>query len=151
MRQIAFNVGDLRIHDVAVDVLLGSGTKEVELRQGDFAYCVKGGDAGHLQYRKKGIRDWVLVANWCFYGAYVVVRYRKVVWLRPMYEHLFSAMNYTILAFGLHSIELLANDGSILTCRQRSFSPPGALRAVLEKKLGFDELFIGRLAGRIVK
>jgi len=76
-----FDVSDDFIHELAPAILLSKEESEVVLTQGEYSYKVKGGGDGHLYYRK-GDRDWILVANWCFYALYIVIRYRKPLWLK---------------------------------------------------------------------
>ena len=106
------------------------------LAQGEYSYKVKGGEDGYLRYRK-GKRDWVLVANWCFYGLYAVVRHRKPIWLRPVYRSLFSQMNFTSVTFGDSSIELVGTGGEIIRGRRLRLCPPSAFREVMTSKFGY--------------
>lgn len=133
-----FELEDESIHKLAVTILLGLESSEIVFIQGEYSYKVKGGEDGHLCYRK-GNREWVLVANWCFYGLYIVVRYRKPVWLRPMYRSLFQQMNFTSVTFNDSSIELLGTDGEILRSRRFRLSPPSALSKVMTKKFGYSQ------------
>jgi len=138
-RNYNFDISDDTIHKVAVAVLLSRQDSEFILTQGNYAYQVKGGDSGYLYYRKGDGDKWVLVANWCFYGLYIVVRYRKPVWLRPMYESLFSKMNFVLVTFQDYSIELVASDGQILRSRRFRLSPPSAFNRVMSEQFGFSE------------
>ena len=89
---------------------------------------------------KKGHSDkWVLIANWCFYGLYIVVRYRKPVWLRPMYKGLFTKMNFVSITFQDYSIKLVGSDGQTLQSRRFRLSPPSAFDKVMSEKFGYPE------------
>jgi hypothetical protein len=128
---------DEAIHELARAILLSKEDGEIVLGDGQYFYKVKGGESGHLFYRK-GNRDWVLIANWCFYGLYIVVRYRKAVWLRPMYRSLFAQMNFISVTFYDHSIELVDTDGKKLRSRRFRLSPPKALEEVMADKFGYS-------------
>jgi len=135
----SFDISDETIHKFASTILLSRYDSESILTQGNFAYWVKGGDNGHLYYKKGDSGNLVLIANWCFYGLYIVVRYRKPVWLRPMYERLFAKMNFVSIAFQDHSIELVDSDGQILRGRRFRLSPPSAFSKVMSEKFGYPE------------
>ncbi|MBI2830237.1 MAG: hypothetical protein HYX81_03665 [Chloroflexi bacterium] len=139
IKDLSFDVSDERIHTVAVDILLGERDLQMTLSQGSFAYCVRGGSGGHLYYRKRVNDEWVLIANWCFYGLYIVVRYRKPVRLRPMYETLFTRMHFASVTFEEYSIKLLGSDGEVLRSRRFQLIPPSAFRKVMSEKFGFSE------------
>ena len=134
----AFEFSDETIHELAAAILLSKEGAEIVLAQGEYFYKVKGGEDGHLYYRK-GNRDWILVANWCFYGLYIVIRYREPLWLRPMFRSLFNQMNFTSVTFDDSSIELIGTDGEILRGRRLRLSPPSALREVMTSKFGYTE------------
>ena len=134
-----FCVSDDSIHKLASTVLLSRYDSELILTQGKYAYQVKGGDDGYLQYKKGHDGNWVLIANWCFYGLYIVVRYRKPVWLRPMYENLFTKMNFVSTIFDEYSIEIVGTDGQILRSRRFRLSPPSAFNKVMSEKFGYPE------------
>jgi len=134
-----FDISDESIHKFASTVLLSRYDSEYILIQGNFAYRVKGGKSGHLDYKKSNSDNWILIANWCFYGLYIVVRYRKPVWLRPMYESLFGRMNFTSVNFEDYSIELLGTDGQILRSRRFRLSPPSAFDRVMSEQFSFSE------------
>jgi len=134
-----FDVSDDTIHKFAVAILLSGQDSEFILTQGNFAYQVKGGDDGYLRYKKGDGDKWVLIANWCFYGLYIVVRYRKPIWLSPMYESLFAKMNFASITFKDHSIELMASDGQTLRGRRFRLSPPSAFEKVMAEKFGYPE------------
>ncbi|MCL0057545.1 hypothetical protein M1N05_00545 [Dehalococcoidales bacterium] len=133
-----FGVADDTIHKFAVAHLLSRDESEFMLTQGNFAYQVRGGNSGYLLY-KDGDRDWVRIADWCLYGLYIVVRYRKPVWLRPMYETLFARMNFVATIFDNYSIEIVGTDGQILRSRRFRLSPPSAFNRVMSEKFGFSE------------
>jgi hypothetical protein len=140
-----FSEEDQSIHRIAVASILGPDKSERELRQGRYAYLVKGGSSGYLDYKRPGTDHWVSIANWGFYGSYMAVRYRKPIWLRPMYHYLFSNMNYTITSFDQYSIRLLGTNGEILSSRIFRLSPPGAVMSVLKEKFNFGEEQISEL------
>ncbi len=130
---------DDTIHKLATTLLLSRYDSEVILIQGNYAYKVKGGDDGYLCYKKGNSDKWVLIANWCFYGLYIVVRYRKPVWLRPMYRSLFTKMNFVSIAFQDYSIELVGSDGQTLHGRRFRLSPPSAFNNVMSEKFSCTE------------
>jgi len=134
-----FYAPDNAIHKFAATLLLSRYDAECILMQGNCAYKVKGGTDGYLYYKKGNSNKWVLVANWCFYGLYIVVRYRKPAWLRPMYKSLFAKMNFVLTTFGDYSVELVATDGQILRSRRFHLSPPSAFNRVMSEKFGFPE------------
>jgi len=134
-----FDDSDETIHQFAVALLLSGYDSESILTQGNYAYKVKGGDDGCLCYKKGNSDKWVLIANWCFYGLYIVVRYRKPTWLRPMYKSLFTKMNFVSIAFQDHSIELVGSEGQILRSRRFRLSPPSAFNEVMSEKFGYTE------------
>ena len=133
-----FDVWDDAIHRFASLILLSEEGSEFILTQGKYAYRVGGGEGGHLYYRKGEGDNWVLVANWCFYGLYIVVRYRRPLWLRPMYQSLFAQMNFVSVTFHDNSIELVGTDGEILRSRRLLLVPPSAFTRVMTEKLGFS-------------
>jgi len=134
-----FDVSDETIHKFAVAVLLSRHGSAFMLSQGNYAYQVKGGDYGYLYYKKGNSDKWVLVANWCFYGLYIVVRYRKPVWLRPMYQSLFAKMNFLSIALQDYSIELVGSDRQTLRGRRFRLSPPSAFNRVVSEKFGYSQ------------
>lgn len=134
-----FCVSDDTIHELAATLLLGSQESEITLSQGNYAYRVKGGDDGYLRYKKGETGKWVLIANWCFYGLYIVVRYRKPVWLRLMYRSLFAKMNFVSTTFKDYSIELVGSDGQTLQSRKFRLSPPLAFNKVMSEKFGYAQ------------
>lgn len=144
-----FCVSDGGIHKLAVAFLLSRCDSEFILTQGDYAYQVKGGDDGHLYYKKGDGAKWVLIANWCFYRLYIVVRYRKPIWLRPMYETLFARMNFVATIFNDYSIEIVGTDGQILRSRRFRLSPPSAFNRVMSEKFGYSEERIQFLKTRV--
>ena len=138
IRSYNFDVSDETIHELAAASLLCQKDAEILLAQGEYSYKVKGGQDGYLCYRKAN-RDWILVANWCFYGLYIVVRYRKPIWLRPMYRSLFNQMNFASVAFGDSSIELVGAEGEILRGRRLRLCPPHAFEEVMTSKFGYTQ------------
>jgi len=138
---INFNsaISDESIHKFAVAHLLSSYDSELILTQGNFAYQVKGGNSGYLSYKKGNSDEWVSIADWCFYGLYIVVRYRKPTWLRPMYETLFARMNFVSTIFNDYSIEIVGIDGQTLRSRRFRLSPPSAFNRVMSEQFGFSE------------
>lgn len=132
-----FEFSNDAIHEIAAAILLSKEDSEIVLGDGEYFYKVKGGKDGHLFYRK-GNRDLVLIANWCFYGLYIVVRYRKALWLRPMYRSLFAQMNFVSVTFHDYSIELVDTSGEILRSRRFRISPPKALEKVMADKFGYS-------------
>lgn len=132
-----FDPGDLAIHEFATNILLGKQDIEGVLAQGEYSYKVKGGECGCLCYRK-GNRDWIMIANWCFYGLYIVVRYRKPLWLRPMYQSLFAKMNFVSVTFQDHAIEIAGKGGEVLSSRRFRLSPPLAFEEVMTEKFGYS-------------
>ena len=134
-----FDTSDETIHKFVVAHLLSGYDSELILTQGNYAYRVKGGDEGYLRYKKGYSDKWVLIANWCFYSLYIVVRYRKPVWLRPMYENLFAKMHFTSVSFEDYSIELVGSDRQTLRSRRFRLSPPLAFSKVMAEKFGFSE------------
>ena len=134
-----FNISDEAIHRFASTVLLSRYDSEFILTQGNYAYKVKGGDDGCLCYKKGNSDKWVLIANWCFYGLYIVVRYRKPTWLRPMYKSLFTKMNFVSIAFQDYSIGLVDSEGQTLRSRRFRLSPPSAFDEVMTEKFGYSQ------------
>ncbi len=134
-----FDVSDEAIHKFATTLLLSRYDAECILTQGNYTYRVKGGTDGHLYYKKGETGEWILIANWCVYRLYIVVRYRKAIWLRPMYRSLFTRMNFTSITFNDYSIELASSDGQILRSRRFHLSPPLAFDKVMSENFGFCE------------
>jgi hypothetical protein len=144
-----FDISDDVIHELAPAILLSEQSSEFTLSQGKYVYRVKGGDDGYLYYKKGTSDNWILIANWCFYGLYIVVRYRKPVWLRPMYRSLFAKMNFVSVTFFDHSIELVSTEGEILRSRRVRLSPPFALTEVMTEKFGYSEEKIEALRSKL--
>lgn len=134
-----FEVQDKAIHKLAVEILFSKYNSEFILTEGNYAYKVKGGEDGYLYYKKQDSEKWVLIANWCFYGLYIVVRYRKPVWLRPMYTSLFTKMNFVSIVFQDYSIELVGSNGQILRSRRFRLSPPSTFNRIMSEHFGFSE------------
>jgi len=144
-----FDLSDESIHKFVVALLLSRYASELILTQGNFTYQVKGGDGGYLRYKKGDSDKWVLIANWCFYGLYIVVRYRKSIWLRPMYKSLFTQMNFVSITFKDYSVELVGSDGQILRSRRFRLSPPSAFKKVMSEKFGYSEEQILSLKAKV--
>ena len=144
-----FHIFDDAIHELAPTILLREQSSESTLSQGKYAYRVRGGKDGYLYYKKRASDNWILIANWCFYGLYVVVRYRKPVWLRPMYRSLFGKMNFVSVTFSDHSIELVGTEGEILRSRRFRLSPPFALAKVMTEEFGYSEEKIEALRSKL--
>jgi hypothetical protein len=134
-----FDISDGFVHELASAVLLGDWSSEFMLTQGKYTYRVRGGSDGHLYYRKGTSDNWILIANWCFYGLHIVVRYRKPTWLKPMYQSLFTGMNFVSVTFFDHSIELVGTEGEVLRGRKFRLSPPSALSKVMSEKFGYTQ------------
>ena len=134
-----FDIFDDGIHELAPATLLSEQSSEFTLNQGKYVYRVKGGKDGYLYYKKRASDNWILIANWCFYGLYIVIRYRKSLWLRSMYRSLFRKMNFVSVTFFDHSIELVGTEGEILRSRRFRLSPPFALTKVMTEKFGYSE------------
>jgi len=149
VRNHNFDISDDTIHRFAVTLLLSSYSSKYALTQGSYTYRVKGGDDGYLYYKKGNDGNWVLIANWCFYGLYIVVRYRKPVWLRPMYESLFAKMSFVSVNFQDYSIELVSSDGQTLRSRRFRLSPPSAFGKVMSEKFGYSEEQVHFLKARV--
>ena len=134
-----FDISDETIHRFAVAHLLSRYDSELILTQGNYAYQVRGGNSGYLHYKKGNSEKWVLIADWCFYGLYIVVRYRKSIWLRPMYRSLFAKMNFVSTTFDDYSIEIVGTDGQMLRSRRFRLSPPSAFEKVMLEQFGFSQ------------
>ena len=134
-----FDISDDFIHKLAPFILLSEQSLEFTLTQSNYAYRVRGGSDGYLYYKKGASANWILIANWCFYGLYIVVRYRKPIWLKPMYQSLFTKMNFVSVTSSDHSIELIGTEGEILKGRRFRLSPPLALDQVMTEKFGYTQ------------
>ncbi len=134
-----FDIFDDAIHELAAAILLGERDTECILTQGKYVYRVKGGKDGYLYYKRRASDNWILIANWCFYGLYIVVRYRRSVWLKPMYQSLFTKMNFVSVTFFDHSIELVGTERGVLRGRRFRLSPPFALSRVMTEKFGYTQ------------
>lgn len=133
------DVSDDFAHDLAATIVLSERDTESIIARDEYAYRARGGKDGYLCYRKRASDNWVLIANWCFFGLYIVVRYRKPVWLRPMYRSLFARMNFVSVTFFDHSIELVGMEGETLRSRKFRLSPPSALTAVMSERFGYTQ------------
>jgi len=134
----SFDIFDDAIHELAPTILLSERSSEFMLSQGKYTYRVRGGRDGSLYYKKRASDNWILIANWCFYGLYIVVRYRRPVWLRSMYRSLFAKMNFVSVTFFDHGVELVGTEGEILRSRRFRLSPPFALTKVMTQKFGYS-------------
>jgi hypothetical protein len=139
------DISDETIHKLAVSYLLGRYDSELILNKGDYSYQVVGGNSGYLRYKKGNTDKWVSIADWCLYGLYMVVRYRKPDWLRPMYINLFGKMNFNVVKFDDYSIELLSSNGQVLRSRRFRLSPPKAFNKVMSEEFGFSKEQISAL------
>ena len=144
-----FDIFDDGIHELAPAILLSEQSSEFTLSQGKYTYQVRGGRDGYLYYKKRASDNWILIANWCFYGLYIVIRYKKSLWLKPMYETLFRKMNFVSVTFFDHSIELVGTEGEILRSRRFRLSPPFALNKVMSEKFGYSEEKIEALRSKL--
>ena len=144
-----FDISHDAIHELAPAILLSEQSSEFTLSQGKYAYRVKGGKGGYLCYKKSATDSWILIANWCFYGLYIVVRYRKPLWLRPMYRSLFAKMNFDLVSFHDHSIEAAGIDGESLRGRRLRLSPPFAFEEVMVEKFGYSPQKVGELKQKL--
>ena len=138
VRNYNFDISDDAIHEFAPAILLSEQSSEFTLSQGKYTYRVKGGKDGYLYYKKKASDNWILIANWCFYGLYIAVRYRKPLWLRPMYRGLFAQMNFVSVVFHDYGIEAVGIDGESLRGRRLRLSPPFAFEEVMMEKFGYS-------------
>ncbi len=134
-----FDISDGFVHELASAILLGRRSSEFMLTQGKYTYRVRGGGGGHLYYRKGTGDNWILIADWCFYGLYIAVRYRRPLWLRPMYQSLFAKMNFVSVTFFDHGVELVGTEGEVLKGRKFRLSPPTALTKVMSEKFGYTQ------------
>lgn len=134
-----FDISDDFIHELAPSILLSEQSSEFTLSQGKYAYRIRGGSDGYLYYKKGASDNWILIANWCFYGLYIVVRYRKPVWLKPMYQSLFAKMNFVSVSFFDHSIALVSTEREILRSRRFRLSPPFALSKAMTENFGYTQ------------
>jgi len=144
-----FDILDESIHKFTVAHLLSKSHSEFTFTQGKYAYQVKGGDSGYLCCKKEDGGNWVLIANWCLYGLYIVVRYRKPIWLRPMYKSLFAKMNFVSTTFKDYSIELMSTDGQTLRGKKFRLSPPSAFNRVMSENFGYPEEQIQSLKTKV--
>jgi len=144
-----FDISDDFIHELAPSILLSEQSSEFTFSQGKYAYRVRGGSDGYLHYKKGASDNWILIANWCFYGLYIVVRYRKPVWLKPMYQSLFAKMNFVSVSFFDHSIELVGTEGEILRGRRFRLSPPSALSEVMTEKFSYTQEKVEELKAKL--
>ena len=148
-RAYDFDVSDDFAHEMAATILLSERDTESIITRGKYAYRVRGGRDGYLYYKRLASDDWILIANWCFYGLYIVVRYRKPVWLRPMYRSLFAKTHFVSVNFFDRSIELVGTAGEVLRSRRFRLSPPDALTKVMAREFGYSEEKIETLRSKL--
>jgi hypothetical protein len=144
-----FDISDDFIHEIAPAILLSERDPELMLSQGKYTYRVRGGENGYLYYKRRASDNWILIANWCFYGLYIVIRYRKSLWLRSMYRSLFRKMNFVSITFLDHSIELVGTESETLRSRRFRLSPPSVLNKVMTEKFGCTQEKIEELEARL--
>lgn len=130
VKSLIFDRNDSSIHEFAAYALLTKPKESIILQQSPYAYEL---DPGSLYYKKESYRDWVLVANWCLYGAYILIRYKRAVWLKPFYEALFKRMNFLHVSFNKYCIEVLDTNGHFRSSRIFRLSPPGGLEVALSE------------------
>jgi hypothetical protein len=148
-RVYSFDIFDYFTHELAVAILFSHQNSELILTQDKYAYRVRGGSDGYLYYKTGASDNWILIANWCFYGLYIVVRYRKRIWLRPMYQSLFAKMNFVSVSFFDHSIELVGTEGQIVRSRRFRLSPPFGLSKVMTEKFGYTQEKVEELKAKL--
>lgn len=130
---------DKSLHSAAAELLLSKKKCRYILKQGLYSYKIEGGTDGCLYYRKGSSGDWIDIARWGFYGAYLRVLYRKPFWLRPMYESLFTKMNFASVTFGEYSISVTDTEGNTIHHRRFRLIPPGAMTKMLVDRFRFTE------------
>jgi len=148
-RAYGFVISDDFIHELAPSILLSEQGSELILSHGKYAFRVRGGSDGYLYYKRGASDNWILIANWCFYGLYIVIRYRRSLWLRSMYQSLFRKMNFIFVTFFDHSIELVGTKGEILRSRRFRLSLPFALNEVMTGRFGYSGEKIEALGSKI--
>lgn len=134
-----FDESDDSIHKLAATILVSDYKRKFIFTQGKYSYQIMGGKGGYLYYKKIPSDNWIMIANWCFFGVYIVVRYRKPVWLRPMYETLFHKMHFTDIRFNDYNIDMVGSDGETLRSRRFRLSPPSSLETVMKDKFGYSD------------
>ncbi len=144
-----FLPSDDTIHKLAVEAILGKEAREKIYKQKEYAYKIKGGEDGHLYYKKGGSGSWILVANWYSYGFYLTVRYRKSPWLRAFYERLFEKMEFFSVDFCTDGFELLRTDGTMLKGRKLNLSPPGYFEKYLAENFRLRPKDIGEIRSKL--
>jgi hypothetical protein len=137
--KINFLNDSINIHNIAAGILLSNNKNEVLLTNSSYHYLVNGGGGGCLYYKKSNWSSWVLIANWCFYGLYIIIRYRKPIWLRNLYIDLFTKMNFISISFLENSIELIAEDGAKIKSRRFNLMPPRAIDNIMKDKFNFSD------------
>ena len=134
VKSLTFDSDDSSIHQLAAYALLTKPNESIILRQPPYAYEL---EPGSLYYKKESYREWVLVANWCLYDAYIKIRYKRAVWLKPFYEALFKRMNFLHISFNKYCIEVLDTNGHFRSSRIFRLSPPGGYEAALAQMYTF--------------
>jgi hypothetical protein len=143
--ELEFADDDERLHAAAADLVISKKGPRCILKQGPYSYKIEGGTGGSLCYRKGNTGDWIDVATWVFYGAWLTVIYRKPSWLRPMYERLFTNMNFASVKFGEHTIGVTDTQGRTMRHKRFRLIPPGAMTKVLVDKFHFTQDHADRL------
>ncbi len=144
-----FDISDDFIHELAPAILLSEQSSEFTLSQGRYIYRVRGGENGYLYYKRRTSDNWIMIANWCFYGLHIVIRYRKSLWLRSMYRSLFRKMNFVSITFLDHSIELVGIESETLRSRRFRLSPPSALTKVMSERFGYTQEEVEELKAKL--
>jgi hypothetical protein len=147
--ELEFANDDERLHAAAADLVISKKSPRCILKQGPYSYKIEGGTGGSLCYRKGNTGDWIDIARWVFYGASLTVIYRKPSWLRPMYERLFTNMNFASVGFGEHTISVTDIQGETMRHKRFHLIPPGAMTKVLVDKLHFTQQHAERLMNEL--
>jgi hypothetical protein len=137
--ELEFADDDRRLHAAAADLVISKKSPGCILKQAPYSYRIEGGTGGSLSYRKGSTGDWIDIARWVFYGASLTVIYRKPSWLRPMYERLFTNMNFASVQFGEHTISVTDTQGKTMRHKRFHLIPPGAMTKVLVDKFHFTQ------------
>jgi len=146
---LEFAEHDKSLHSAAAELLLSKKEHRYILKEGLYSYKIDGGTSGCLYYRKGTRGDWIDIARWGFYGAYLRVLYRKPLWLRPMYESLFTKMNFTSVTFSEHTIGVTDTEGDTIHHKRFRLIPPGAMTKMLVDKFRFTEEHAQRLLSEL--
>jgi len=146
---LEFAEHDKSLHSAAAELLLSKKEHRYILKEGLYSYKIDGGTSGCLYYRKGTRGDWIDIARWGFYGAYLRVLYRKPLWLRPMYESLFTKMNFTSVTFSEHTTGVTDTEGDTIHHKRFRLIPPGAMTKMLVDKFRFTEEHAQRLLSEL--